>query len=226
MFFWDPTYLLLLPVIAFAGWAQMKVSSTFNEYARVRARSGYNGKEAARKVLDANGLYDVAIERIKGRLSDHYDPRSKVLRLSSEVYGGSSLASLGVACHEAGHAIQHARGYVPLEMRSFIFPVAQFGSFAAWPLFFMGFFFGFPALMDIGIIVFTIAALFQIATLPVEFDASNRAIAALRTNGIVMQDEAPAARKVLNAAGLTYVAAALMAVMQLVRLLILRDARD
>lgn len=226
MFFWDPTYLLLLPVIAFAGVAQMKVSSIFNEYACVRARSGYTGKEAARKVLDINGLYDVVIEQISGRLSDHYDPRSKVLRLSSSVYGGSSLASLGVACHEAGHAIQHARGYMPLEIRTFIFPVAQFGSFAAWPLFFMGFFFGFPALMDMGIIVFTIAALFQVATLPVEFDASNRAIVALTTNGIVMQDEVSAVRKVLNAAGLTYVAATLMAVMQLVRLLVLRDSRD
>lgn len=204
----------------------MKVSSTFNRFSRVRARSGYSGSEAARQVLNANGLYDVSIETTRGHLSDHYDPRKKVLRLSPDVYNGNSLAAVGVACHEVGHAIQHARAYFPLEIRSFIFPVAQFGSIAAWPLFFLGFLFGFSGLMNLGIIVFSVAALFQIATLPVELDASRRAIAALTTNGIIGTDEVPGARSVLNAAALTYVAAVLMAVMQLVRLLVLRDMRE
>ena len=226
MFFWDPTFLLLIPVLIFAGWAQSKVKSTFNTYDDVRSMNGYTGESAARTVLDANGLDDVVIERVQGSLTDHYDPRSRTLRLSEDVYSSRSLSALGVACHEAGHALQHARGYFPLEIRSFIFPVARFGSFAAWPLFFLGFLFAAPALMDLGIIVFTFAALFQFATLPVELNASNRAIAALRTNGIISEQEIDGSRKVLNAAALTYVAAVLMAVMQLVRLLILRGARD
>jgi uncharacterized protein len=226
MFFWDPTFLLLIPVLLFAGWAQKKVSSTFNEYSKVRSANGYSGAQAARLILDANGLGDVAIEQTRGSLSDHYDPRSRTLRLSDSVYGSASLAALGVAAHEAGHALQHARGYFPLEIRSFIFPVAQFGSYAAWPLFFLGFLFALPALMDVGILVFTVAALFQFATLPVELNASNRAIAALTTNGIVSEHEVTSARKVLHAAALTYVAAVLMAVVQLVRLLILRGSRN
>jgi Zn-dependent membrane protease YugP len=226
MFLFDPTFILLIPVLLFAGWAQMRVSTTFNEYSRVAARSGYSGKDAARQVLDVHGLQTVAIEQISGNLTDHYDPRSRVLRLSPNVYQGNSLAAVGVACHEAGHAVQHAHNYFPLEIRSLIFPVAQFGSFAAWPLFFLGFLFGFAGLMNLGIIVFSLATLFQIATLPVELDASHRAIAALTENGIIASDEVPGTRKVLNAAALTYVAAALMAIMQLVRLLVLRNMRD
>lgn len=226
MFFWDPTFLLLIPVLIFAGWAQQKVRSTFDEYSKVRSANGYSGAQTARLVLDANGLDDVTIEQVGGSLSDHYDPRSRTLRLSESVYGSASLAALGVAAHEAGHAIQHARGYFPLEIRSFIFPVAQFGSYAAWPLFFLGFLFTLPALMDIGILVFTVAALFQFATLPVELNASDRAIAALTTTGIVSESEVTGARKVLQAAALTYVAAVLMAVVQLVRLLILRGSRN
>ena len=163
MYFGDMTYMLLLPVLIFAGWAQMKVSSTFAQFARVPTRSRYTGEQAARHVLNAEGLHHVAIEQIPGRLSDHYDPRGQVWSLSPEVYNGDSLAAVGVACHEVGHAIQHAHSYFPLQIRQFIFPVAQFGSFAAWPLFFLGFLFSSFSLMDLGIAVFTVAALFQIA---------------------------------------------------------------
>jgi Zn-dependent membrane protease YugP len=224
--FWDPTMILLIPVLIFAAWAQSKVSSTFRQFSKVRTMSGFTGYQAARNVLDANGLSDIQIERVKGSLTDHYDPRTRTLRLSEGVYSAPSLAAVGVAAHEAGHALQHAHGYTPLAFRSFIFPVAQFGSFAAWPLFFIGFLFVIPSFMTLGIIVFTFAALFQFATLPVELDASRRAIAALEGNGIVSANEVDGARKVLNAAALTYVAAVLMSVMQLIRLLVLRNSRD
>jgi len=226
MLFWDPTFILLVPVLLFAGWAQMKVKATFREFSHSTTSTGMSGNRAARTVLDANGLQDVAIEEIRGELTDHFDPRANVLRLSEPVYAGRSLAAVGVACHEAGHALQHAHRYAPLALRSAIIPVAQFGSIAAWPLFLMGFFFQFPALMDIGIMIFSAAALFQIITLPVELDASRRAIAALITHGIITAPEVPAARKVLNAAALTYLAGVVMALMQLVRLLILRSSRD
>lgn len=226
MFFWDPTFILIIPALFFAGWAQLKVKTTFNEYARVRAQSGYTGYDAAKAILEANGIYDVSITQSRGHLSDHYDPEKKVLRLSENVSQGTSLAALGVAAHEAGHAMQHAQGYFPLHIRSFVYPVAHFGSFAAWPLFFMGFLFGFPLLMNLGILVFAAAALFQIATLPVEIDASRRAIVALTSRGIVLPQEKEGARRVLDAAALTYVAALIMAVMQLMRLIVLRGMRD
>lgn len=225
-YFSDPTMILLLPVIAFAAWAQHRVSSTFRRYADVRSARGMTAQETARSILDSNGLQDVAIEPVRGTLTDHYDPRTRVLRLSDSVYASSSIAALGVAAHEVGHAVQHAQHYGPLALRNGILPVAQFGSFAAWPLFFMGFFFQFPLLMDLGIFVFILAALFQVVTLPVELDASRRAITALTTNGILVADEVEPARKVLKAAALTYVAAVLMAVIQLVRLLVLRSSRD
>jgi Zn-dependent membrane protease YugP len=223
--FWDSTFLLLIPVLLFALYAQNKVRSTYARYLRVPSRRGVTGAQAARLVLDAGGLRGVDIERVGGTLSDHYDPRRRVLRLCEENYHGHSVAALGVACHEAGHALQHAANYLPLTLRQAIWPVAGFGSWAAWPLFFAGFLFNHPLLMDIGILVFLVAAFFAIVTLPVEFDASRRALQLLTRHGIVTREELGGARAVLRAAALTYVAAALMAVVQLVRMLVLRDRR-
>ncbi len=223
--FWDSTFLLLIPVLVFALWAQNRVRSTYQKYLQVQGQRGLTGAQAARQLLDAAGLGAVAIETTEGTLSDHYDPRRRLLRLSHDNYHGRSLAALGVACHEAGHAIQHGQGYGPLAVRQAIWPVAGFGSWAAWPLFFLGFLFNHPVLMDIGILVFVVAAFFAIVTLPVEFDASSRAIKLLSRHGIVTPQEQGLAKKVLDAAALTYVAAALMAVVQLVRMLILRGRR-
>jgi Zn-dependent membrane protease YugP len=223
--FWDQTFLLLIPVLIFALYAQNKVRGTYAKYLQVPSQRGLTGAEAARRLLDAAGLSRVAIEQVDGTLSDHYDPRRRVLRLSPDNYNGRSVAALGVACHEAGHAIQHGQAYAPLQIRQAIWPVAGFGSWLAWPLFFIGFLFHTPVLMDVGIVVFMVAAFFAIVTLPVEFDASNRAIKLLATHGIVTREEQGQAKAVLDAAALTYVAAALMAVVQLVRMFILRDRR-
>jgi len=222
----DPTYILLLPAIILAGYAQSKVSSTFNKYLRVGNSYGFTGYDVARRLLDTNGLHNVPIERIGGRLSDHYDPGKRVLRLSQDVYNGNSLASVGVAAHECGHAIQHLEGYAPLAVRNLIAPVASFGSQASWFFIIAGFIFSLGSLIDIGILLFSLAVVFQVITLPVEFNASNRAIALLESNGLVPSNEIGPAREVLRAAALTYVAAAFTAVMQLVRLLVLRGRRD
>lgn len=222
----DPTFLLLLPAIILAGYAQSKVSSTFNKYLRVRNSYGYTGYDVARRLLDINGLQNVPIERVGGRLSDHYDPRKRVLRLSQDVFNGSSLASVGVAAHECGHAIQHSEGYAPLIVRNTIAPVASFGSQASWLFIIGGFIFSWGALIDIGILLFSAAVIFQIITLPVEFNASSRAVALLEGNGLVPSNEIKPTREVLKAAALTYVAAAFTAVMQLVRLFVLRGRRD
>ncbi len=223
--FWDSTFFLLIPAFVFALYAQNKVKSTYRKYLEVPSARGLTGAEAARQLLDAAGLSQVEIETVDGELSDHYDPRVRKLRLSRPNYAGSSVAALGVACHEAGHALQHAKGYTPLQMRQTIFPVARFGSGLAMPLFFLGFFFNFPVLMDIGIVVFLVAAFFSVLTLPVEFDASKRAVVLLNRHGIVSPQESNDVKAVLNAAALTYVAAALMAVLQLVRLIVLRGRR-
>ncbi|MDD5084647.1 MAG: zinc metallopeptidase [Candidatus Omnitrophica bacterium] len=223
--FYDPTFLLLIPVLALAIYAQYKVQSTYAAYSRVRSLRGYTGFKAAREILDSSGLMDVKIEEIQGQLTDHYDPRKRILRLSSAVYRGDSLAALGVGCHEAGHALQHAASYTPLSIRNVIFPVASFGSMAAWPLFFIGLIVGLPILIDLGILLFAGAVFFQIVTLPVEFNASRRAIENLSSRGIIQGDEVAQTKKVLDAAALTYIAAAAMAVMQLLRLLVLRDRR-
>lgn len=228
MFFWDPTYILIFPAMLFALWAQSRVQGVFNTYSRVRARSGVSGAEVARRILDGSGLSSVRIEQIPWRLQDHYDPRAHVLRLSPEVYGGSSLAALGVAAHEAGHAIQHANGYVPLAIRSSLVPVATFGSNLAFPLFLIGFIFagsGLDWLMTLGIWLFVGAVAFSVVTLPVEFDASKRALALLEHGGYMTTDEITHARQVLSAAGMTYLAATAVAVTQLLRLLILRGSR-
>ncbi|MFO7652590.1 MAG: zinc metallopeptidase [Candidatus Krumholzibacteriia bacterium] len=223
--FFDSTMVLLIPVLVFAFYAQHKVRSTYDKFLRVRSDRGITGVQAARRLLDSAGLQEVPINTTAGTLTDHYDPRKRALFLSESNYNGTSLSALGVACHEAGHALQHARRYWPLQVRQAIWPVAGFGGNLALPLFFMGFLFQLPILMDIGIAVFAVAAFFAIVTLPVEFDASNRAIRLLSHHGIVTEQERGQVRQVLNAAALTYVAGALMAVMQLVRMLILRDRR-
>jgi len=221
MFFWDPTFILLIPGIILAAWAQSKVSSTFDKYYRVRSSTGITAAQAARNILNQKGLDDVAVEVIPGKLSDHYDPRAKVLRLSQPVYHSNSLAAIGVAAHEAGHAFQHDEGYVPLSIRASLVPAAQFGSSASWILLLAGLFLGLPGLARLGVYAFSAVVLFQLVTLPVEFNASSRALALLESGGYLTREEIPQTKKVLNAAALTYVAAALMGVLQLVRLLII-----
>ncbi len=225
-FFFDPTFLLLIPALILAVWAQSKVKGAYRRYSAVYAREGLTAREAARKILDDNGLQAVPVERVRGNLTDHYDPKAKVLRLSEGVYDSRSIAAIGVAAHEAGHAIQDARSYVPLKLRNAIVPVASLGSGAAFPLFFLGFLFGWPPLMDIGILVFLGVLVFHLVTLPVELDASSRALKILGGSGLLASDEIGGARAVLNAAALTYVAATVMAAVQLLRLVLLRGMRS
>jgi Zn-dependent membrane protease YugP len=225
-FFWDWTLILLVPALLLGVYAQIRVSSTFNRFAQVPAAGGLTGAEGARRILDANGLQGVSIEMVSGRLSDHYDPRGKVLRLSEEVGGRNSLASLGVAAHEVGHALQDAAGYAPMKIRSTLVPAANIGSNVGFILFFIGLIMGRnPVIMNIGIVLFSVAVLFTIITLPVELNASRRAMTALAATGILVGPEADGARKVLNAAALTYVAAALMAILNLVRLILISRSR-
>lgn len=225
-FFWDPTIFLIIPAAILAMYAQWKVQLTFKTFSQVTAARGMTGAQVARALLDANSLQSIPIERSPGNLSDHYDPAKGVLRLSPEVYDACSVAALGVAAHEVGHAIQGNKGSVLMQFRNSLVPAANLGSGAAFPLFFVGFFFQFPLLMDVGILFFFAAVLFHAVTLPVELDASRRALRALAGGGYLTTEEQPLARKVLQAAALTYVAAMAMALMQLVRLLLLRSARD
>ncbi|HYM92218.1 MAG TPA: zinc metallopeptidase [bacterium] len=218
---WDPTMIIVIPALLFALYAQFRVKSTFARWSEVRIANGRTGAEIAREILRRNGLSEVEIDRTDGMLSDHYDPRTRTLSLSSDVHDGISVSSAGVAAHETGHAIQHARDYAPLALRSAMVPTVQFGSWLAWPLFFVGLIFHSGAMIQIGILIFTVAVAFTIVTLPVEFDASARAMRALREEGLVTADELGGVRAVLTAAALTYVAAAAMAVLQLVRMLLL-----
>ena len=222
MFFWDPTIILLIPALILAIYAQAKVKSAYSKYSKIYNSRHLTGYQAAVELLRMNGIVDVEIEETGGELSDHYDPRSKVVRLSSSTFRGTSLASLAVAAHEIGHVIQHAKGYLPLRIRHAILPVTSLGSWAAFPLFIIGFFLRTPFLMDLGIVFYAGVVLFHVVTLPVEFNASNRALLQLQGHGFLAQQEVSGARKVLNAAALTYVAATAMAVLQLLRLLILR----
>ena len=193
---YDPTILILIPAIILTLYAQGKVKSSFSKYLRIPTVRGYTGGDVARRLLDQNGLRDIPIELARGQLSDHYDPKSRVLRLSPEVYRGNSIASVSVAAHEVGHAIQHANGYVPLSMRNSIFPIANFGSSAAWLFIFVGLLVpSLGSLMDIGILLFSAAVLFQLITLPVEFNASNRALELLDSNGFISGDETRGAKK-------------------------------
>lgn len=227
MFFFDWTWILLLPAFGFTFWAQNKVRGSYATYSQIRNRSGLTGAQTARRILDSNGLLDIGVEETEGTLSDHYDPRKRVVRLSQGNYRSSSLAALAVAAHETGHAVQHQVGYAPMNLRAMLFPVASFGSNAAFPLFLIGLFIP-PIgwLMDVAIIFFTGAVLFYMVTLPVEFDASRRAIAILSNGGYLTTDEVPHARKVLNAAAWTYVAAATVSLIHLIRLIVLRQTHN
>ena len=225
--FYDPTMMILIPAILFTMYAQFKVSSTTNRFFRIKSRSGYNGQQTAERILAANGIRDVRIVPIRGTLTDHYDPRKKVLRLSEEVYYGTSITSVAVAAHECGHALQHAYGYKPLEIRGAIVPVVNFASSLSWILIFVGLFFsGNNTMLQLGILMFSATVIFQLVTLPVEFNASKRALFQLQDLGIVDSGEARDSRKVLSAAAMTYVAAALTAILQLARLLLIAGNRD
>lgn len=226
-YYWgfDWTYLLLVIGMLLSLAASAKVKSTFAAYKRVRSASGLTGAMAAQKILYAAGITDVQITRVSGSLTDHYDPRNKTLALSDEVYGSTSLAAVGVAAHECGHAIQHDTGYAPLEFRSAIVPVANIGAQLSWPLFVAGLIFSIQPLLTLGIILFSLAVLFQLVTLPVEINASSRALNNLQSLGILGQNEIRGARKVLSAAALTYVAAFASSILQLLRLVILAGGR-
>ncbi len=220
--FFDPTMILLIPALILAFWAQAKVHGAYKRFSGIRNTSGLTGAATARRILDRYGLQKVEVEMVQGSLSDHYDPKKQRVRLSEGIYDGASIASLAIAAHEVGHAIQHSEGYAALQLRhSMVVPV-NFGSMLAFPLFLIGLLFSSPTLMDIGIIFFTLAVLFHLVTLPVEFNASRRAIHILATDGYIRPNEADGAKKMLNAAAWTYVAAATMALLQLVRLLLLR----
>ena len=234
-FFWgDWTILVLLPAMIFALYAQFKVKSTFEKYEKIHNRRGVTGADAARRVLDAAGLYNVRIERIHGHLTDHYDPRENVIRLSDATYASTGIAAVGVAAHEAGHAVQHAVGYVPIKLRTAIIPLTRFGSFLAMPLFIIGLLFGSGAqigygigdiLMITGILFFSFSTLFQLVTLPTEFNASSRAMKALEDGGLLADDELPAARSTLSAAAMTYVAALATSLASLLRLILIFNNR-
>ncbi len=223
----DWTYILIIPAMIFAMYAQSKVSGTFQKYLGVKSSKGYTGYEVSKYILDASGATNMTLEVVEGRLTDHFDPRNNKLGLSREVYSGNSIASIAVAAHETGHALQHKDGYAALAFRNAIIPVAQLGSFLAVPLFIIGMLFstGGTLLMDIGIILFAGSVLFTVITLPVEYNASDRAIKMLEAGGFLTVDEIPQAKQVLNAAALTYVAATAVALTQLLRLILLRGRR-
>ncbi len=226
MWFLDTGFIIfVIPALIFVMFAQNRVKSAYQKYVRMPSKSGFTGAQVARAILDKSGLSDVSIERSQGEMTDHYDPRKKVVRLSQKVHDGSSIASLGIAAHETGHAIQHANGYIALSLRNMVFPAASFGSKLGVPLFIIGMLFsqgGNTFLMDLGIALFFFAVLFQIITLPVEFNASTRAVSALEGGGFLTQDEIKPTKKMLNAAAMTYVAATAMALAQLLRLLLIR----
>ena len=219
--FYDPTFILLIPAFLLALWAQILVSSTFSKYSKYRSITGLNGYTLARHLLSSKGIYDVDIEMISGTLSDHYDPRKKVVRLSQSTYSSDSVAALGVVAHEIGHVIQHAENYFPLVIRNAMVPIASVGSSLAWIIFLMGLLFLSPFMMRLGIVLFSLAVLFTLLTLPVEIDASNRALKLLRSTVAMPEEELKAVKKVLTAAALTYVAATAIAILQLLRMLIL-----
>ena len=220
----DGTYVLIILAFLISALVSAKMNATFSKYSKVRSYCGMTGAQAAQRILSSAGIYDVRIEHVSGKLTDHYDPSNKVLRLSDAVYGNTSIAAIGVAAHECGHAVQHARNYVPLSVRSAIVPVANFGSQLSWPLFLAGLIFSFRPLLMIGILLFCAALLFQIVTLPVEFNASARALRMLDETGIMGRQEIRGTKKVLRAAAMTYVAAVIGSLLQLLRLLILSGA--
>ena len=219
-------YFLFIVALIISFYAQIKVSTTFNKYSRISAGHGRTAADVARMILDAHGLYYVRIERVAGNLTDHFDPRANVIRLSDSVHDSGSAAAIGVAAHEAGHAVQHAKGYFPIKLRTAAIPMTRIGSMLAIPLFFIGLIFASDYLMLAGIVLYSFIAFFQLVTLPVEFNASARAVKILRSTGILSSDELTAAKKVLSAAALTYVAALLTSLLTLLRLLILAGGRS
>jgi Zn-dependent membrane protease YugP len=230
-FFFDPTMIIVIPGIILTLWAQAKVTSAFKKFSKVRSRSGMTGAEMAREILNSSGLYNVPVEPVRGHLTDHYDPKAGVLRLSESVYGSRSIAALGIAAHEAGHAVQHAVRYPALVLRTAIAPAAATGTQLGLWIFMIGLFIAYFAhgplwIMDAGLILFGVAVVFTLITLPVEFNASRRALMILGEGGYLTHEELPQAKAVLDAAALTYVAAAATAVLTLLRLLILRGSRD
>ena len=228
-YYWgfDPTYILVLIGAVICMMASAKVKSTYQKYSQYRSMSGMTGAMAAERILHSAGIYDVTIQHVSGNLTDNYNPGKKTLNLSDSVYNSTSVAAVGVAAHECGHAIQHQQGYAPLTIRSAIVPVANFGSTLAWPLIILGLIFGQGGslLIHIGILCFSLAVLFQLVTLPVEFNASSRALTILEQQGILSESELPYTRKVLGAAALTYVASAAAAILQLLRLILLFGGR-
>lgn len=228
MFLGDPTFILVIPALILAFYAQARVKGAYRKYSQVHASSRTTGAQTAHQLLQSAGAGDVRIEKAAGELTDHYDPRKKVLRLSQGVHDSTSIAALGIAAHETGHAIQHHQHYQPMHLRSLIYPVASLGSTLAFPLFFIGFITsrGPSLLMDIGILLFAGAVAFSVVTLPVEFNASKRALALLEERRFLSGEEMVGARKVLGAAALTYVASTAMAATQLLRMFIMRSSRD
>lgn len=227
MFYWDWTMILVIPGLLLGLWAQMRVSSAFRKYSAVHARSGMSAEDVARSMLNQAGCGNVSIRTVSGNLTDHYDPRNNTLRLSDGVYGSSSVAAIGIAAHECGHAMQQHEGYAPLVLRSTLVPVVNLGSNLYFPIFLLGLLFSWEPLIYVGIACFALTLVFSLVTLPVEFNASGRALRVLDQQGYLSSEEMDGARAVLNAAAMTYVAAAISSLLQLVRLLIIaRDRRD
>ena len=225
MFYYDWTMILLIPGILLTFWAQARVKSAYSKYSHVAAYCGMTGAQVAEHMLHSEAMYDVNIEVVSGSLTDHYDPSSRTLRLSEGVAYSSSLAALGVAAHETGHALQHRDAYGPLVLRTAVVPTVNIGSNLSWPLVVLGMIFSWNPLIDLGILLFSLTVLFTLITLPVEFNASSRAMAALENGGYLTETELPGAKSVLNAAAMTYVAAALSAILQLLRLLVMTGGR-
>jgi len=224
-FYYDWTVLIVLPALIFTFWAQIKVNSSFNKYSQVRTSRGITGAMAARRILDAYGLSNVRIEKVRGSMTDHFDPRTNVVRLSDTVHDVSSVAALGVAAHEVGHAIQYARGYAPIKIRAAIIPATRIGSTLAMPLFIIGLFLASDPLILFGIVLYSLVTLFQLVTLPVEFNASSRAMKTLEGQGILYGEELSGARSVLTAAAMTYVAALATSLLSLLRLITIANRR-
>lgn len=226
MYFYDPTMLLIIPGLLLALWAQVKVNNAFSKYGKLYSKRGITGAQAARTLLDGAGLNDIRINRVSGKLTDNFDPVSRQLNLSNEVYDSSSISALGVAAHECGHAMQQREGYAMFSLRSAVVPVVNIGSSLSWPIFLLGLVFSFRPLMLAGIILFSFMVLFTLVTLPVELNASSRAVYSLESGGYLSSEELDGAKKVLNAAALTYVASALSAILQLLRLVLLSNRRN
>ncbi len=227
MFYWDWTMILVIPGLLLGLWAQMRVSSAFRKYSAVHARSGMSAEDVARSMLNQAGCGNVSIRTVSGNLTDHYDPRNNTLRLSDGVYGSSSVAAIGIAAHECGHAMQQHEGYAPLVLRSALVPVVNLGSNLYFPIFLLGLLFSWEPLIYVGIACFALTLVFSLVTLPVEFNASGRALRVLDQQGYLSSEEMDGARAVLNAAAMTYVAAAISSLLQLVRLLVIaRNRRD